>query len=454
MKTLMAIWFSAISAISSTATDASVENTIGQDAPEVTASWKIGRVPSGFPVRFSLLTRGHRQFVAFYDAQHRMTVASRTLDSDEWKYKVLPSIVPWDSHNYVTMAADDGGYLHLSGNMHCVPLIYFRTDRPWDITTFRKVDAMVGRDEGRCTYPKFMRGPQGELIFHYRDGASGRGNEIFNAYDVPSRTWRRLIDQPLIDGKGEMNAYLSGPNLGPDGWFHLAWIWRDTPDCETNHTPSYARSRDLLAWETIDGQRIELPITYETPGTVIDPVPPFAGILNGSLHIGFDSSDQPLASYHKFDEEGNTQVYVARFEEGAWVSRQVSQWAYRWDFRGRGSIPFEIILRSFRPHSQGRLALPYDHIQYGQGLLVIDEQTLEFIGTEPQPVRYPPALSEPQSDIDGMAVRWAEDDGGSNEPGVRYVLRWETLPVHRDRQREGDPPEPSPLVLYKLSTQP
>jgi len=451
---LMTMCLCALSVVSSTATDSSREDKAGQAAPDVAASWRIAEVPASFPVRFSLLTHGNRQYVAYYDAQRRMTVAGRRLDSDEWHYEVLPSSVGWDSHNYITMAVDSAGYLHLSGNMHGVPLIYFRTEQPGDIATFRKIDAMVGRDEQRCTYPVFMDGPDDALIFHYRDGGSGRGNQIFNIYDVATRTWRRLIDEPLIDGRGEMNAYLSGPSLGPDGWFHLAWVWRDTPDCETNHTPSYARSRDLLAWETIDGRPIELPITCQTPGTLIDPVPAFAGLINGSLHIGFDSAGQPLASYHKFDADGNTQVYVARFEDGAWVPRQVSRWNYRWAFEGRGAIPFEIRLGAFGPHGEGRLALPFEHVKYGQGLLVVDERPLTPLGTEPQPVRYPPALTAPKSDFEGMRVHWGEDLRDGGDPAVRYVLRWETLSAHRDRPREGLLPEPGPLVLYKLSARP
>ena len=45
----------------------------------------------------------------------------------------LPSQVAWDSHNYITMTADRDGYLHLSGNMHVAPLVYFGTAKPYDI---------------------------------------------------------------------------------------------------------------------------------------------------------------------------------------------------------------------------------------------------------------------------------------------------------------------------------
>jgi len=111
---------------------------------QIESSMDIAKVPSGFPVRFCLLTAGKTQYVAYYDELRQMTVASRPLDSNKWTYQVLPSKGAWDSHNYITMAMDGNGDLHVSGNMHCVPLIYFRTETPGDITTLKKLP-MTGK---------------------------------------------------------------------------------------------------------------------------------------------------------------------------------------------------------------------------------------------------------------------------------------------------------------------
>ena len=59
----------------------------------------VAPVWSGHPVGFCLLTRGARQYVAFYDANRQMTVAQRTLDRAEWTMARLPEQVNWDSHN-------------------------------------------------------------------------------------------------------------------------------------------------------------------------------------------------------------------------------------------------------------------------------------------------------------------------------------------------------------------
>jgi len=420
------------------------------EAPQIIGDpLDIMPVWSGHPVGFSLLTQPPRQYVAFYNAQQRMTVAMRTVNNANWHFVHLPETIGWDSHNSVTMTIDDGGYIHLSGNMHCDPLVYFRTTQPYDVDSFQRIQSMVGDKEQKCTYPRFLRGFDNELIFTYRDGSSGNGDQIYNVYDLESQTWRRLLDQPLTSGEGKRNAYINGPRRGPDGLFHLCWVWRETPDCSTNHDPSYARSRDLIHWETSDGKPLSLPITLET-GEIVDPVPVGGGIINGNTVLGFDSQNRPIVSYHKFDDRGYTQLYSARREESGWKIYQTSQWDYRWDFKGGGAINFEIRLGSVSVESDGRLSQRYSHVKYGSGHWILDEATLKPIGELPRQPSYPPVLSRPESDFPGMQVRWRGDSGKSGESGVRYVMRWETLGANRDRPREAPFPLPSMLRLYKL----
>ena len=125
------------------------------------------------------------------------------------------------------------------------------------------MEKMAARQKNSCTYPKFFKGAGGELIFTYRDARSGNGNQIHNVYGLKSRIWR-LLDKPLTDGLGQMNAYISGPVHGPDDYFHICWVWRDTPNCYANHDLSYARSRDMVHCETAGGDEIELPMTIGT----------------------------------------------------------------------------------------------------------------------------------------------------------------------------------------------
>lgn len=406
----------------------------------------IADVWSGHPVKFALLTREDRQFAAFYDEDRALTVAARTLGSSEWQLVTLPSSVGWDSHNDIVMAVDDDGFLHLSGNMHSSPLVYFRTTSPLDIETFEQ-RSMVGMNEDRCTYPQFFRSPAGELIYMYRDGESGNGNHVFNAYSTQSKSWRRLLGTSLTDGQGQRNAYPVGPIQGPDGLFHLVWVWRETADASTNHDLSYARTGDLVNWEAASGDDVNLPISLAS-SDVVDPVPVNGGMINNNTKVGFDAQERPIVAYHKFDQAGNTQLYNARFENGAWVPHVTSDWDYRWDFGGGGTLVFEIEVEPVVLQQDGTLTQNFYHARYGGlGAFRLNPDTLAAEETIPQPVPYPAELAEVESPTPEMQVRWQKDAGRSPDPTIVYLLRWETLPSNRDMPRPTIPP-PTPLRLY------
>jgi hypothetical protein len=426
-------------------------------SPSVVETLDVANVWSGQPVFFALVTRSDQQFAAYYDDQRRMTVASRTLGSSTWTYKVLSSTLGWDSHNYVAMALDSSNRIHVSGNMHAVPLVYFRSSAASDVSTLA-TSTMVGANESSVTYPVFFNGPTGNLVFEYRDGSSGNGNTIFNGYSTTTSTWTRTLNSALLDGtSSSMNAYPEGPELGPDGYFHLVWVWRNTSDASTNHDLSYAKSQDLVHWFKADGTAITLPITPAT-GDIVDPVPVSGGMINNNTRVGFDSQGQPIIAYHKFDNgtSGNTQLYEARFENGAWVSHRATSWTYRWAFGGTGTLVFQIeITEGPKVLADGRLIQNFYHSQYGgQGTLVLNPTSLQAEQTLNPPLRpYPLALNTPEStykdpvNSDAMVVRWQEDSGSGPDAGIKYMLRWETLPSNADQARTNTPPA-TKLRLY------
>lgn len=418
--------------------------------PPATVVVDVAPVWAGHAVGFSLLTQGDQQFVAFYAADRQMTVGQRTLGSTVWKFKKLSSAVGWDSHNYLTLAVDRDLCLHVSGNMHCVPLIYFRSTKPLDINSLVQVPHMTGNHEEQVTYPKFLRDPKGRLVFYFRDGHSGNGNTFFNVYDEKSRSWQSLMDTPLFDGEGQRNAYPNEPVLGPDGRYHLVWVWRETPMAETNHHLSYIRSRDLSHWETADGKPLKLPITASTEGVVVDPVPVKGGIINGGSQTGFDLQGQAVVSYFKYDAAGNTQVYLARFQQGAWASVQVTDWQYRWDFSGGGSLEQMAVHVGPLKVADGKLTLAVSHLKYGTGNFEVDPATGKLKGKLPNTEPHPPAaLGKVSSKFPGMMVHWASDTG-TPLPAAIFGLRWEALPANRDQPRPPPWPEPSMLQVLEI----
>ena len=411
---------------------------------EIVERSEVARVWSGHPVDFALETSGDRQYVGFYDAERQMTVGARRLGSDEWHFQRLPSKLGWDSHNGIVIATDSAGHVHVAGNMHGDPLVYFRSQRPHDISTLRR-QPMIGSRERRVTYPGFVRDARGGLYFHYRDGKSGAGVRIFNRWDPAAGRWRRYLDRPLFDGQGRMSAYLSGPLPGPDGAFHLVWVWRDTPSGATNHDISYARSTDLARWETAAGESLELPFEPGDRAAVVDPVPAGGGLAGIAFHVGWDGAGRPVVNYVKYDPAGASQVHNARWEGDRWRVHRASDFDWRWDLDVTGSLPHRIVSEPVRVDARGRLVQRFSHHLAGAGEWVLDDATLRPIETLP----LPEALSElrrPRSTLRGMEVR-----GPVYDRRGEYLLHWETLPHNRDRRRQGPPPPPAKLRVLRFS---
>ncbi len=420
---------------------------------------KIDNVWAGHPVGFCLLTHGNRQYIAYYNANRNIVVGQRNLNEDKFDLHMLPpttreeaggtsTVLGWDSHNSVTLGIDKKGFIHLSGNMHVNPLTYFRSAKPNDISTLVQYMTMVGENEKRCTYPHFMLTKEGELLFHYRDGGSGNGNEIYNIYDTDTQSWSRLLDTPLTDGQGLMNAYQTQPTVMKDGWYHVYWVWRDTPDCSTNHDLSYMKSPDLRNWFNAYGEAIRMPAKLDDKSLIVDPIPPQGGIINLAAEMVLDKNNKPVFVYHKFDEEGNTQFYIARIQEHQWIYNKITDWDYRWYFSGNGSINSEILLKGFRQREDGNYEVDYWHIKYGNGTILLNND-FKNIGKvlKPEPVT---EQLKVEGNFPGLQIQATRDIGDSGGK-YRYILKWETLDRNRDDARTKPWPEPSQLYLYKLS---
>lgn len=414
----------------------------------------IAYVWAGHPVGFGLLVEQGHIYVAYYDADRRITLIGRKLGETTWT-RMKPQGVDlpergrnsrftgWDSHNFLRLGLDETGRVHLAGNMHGDPLIYFRMERPHDVKSLVRVDRMTGERETRCTYPLFFKGPEGALFFRYRDGGSGNGSDLYNRYDAATGVWTRVWPSALLDGEGRRNAYALDPVLGPDGRFHLVWMWRDTPDCATNHTLSYARSRDFVQWETSRGEPLRLPITL-AQGEVIDPAKPGDGLINMTLALGFDAEQRPLVAYHRYDRDGRSQVFVAKPADMRWETRPVSAWDFRWSFSGMGSIVGEVMVGAPRVDAGGRGWVDFATTTAGAGVLRFDPRSLAGGPAGPAVAVLPPEVLTVMGTYPGLEVQTQE----VRAAGKRWVLRWETLPRNRDLPREAYP-EAQPLRLYE-----
>lgn len=406
----------------------------------------VGRSWSGHPVGQAIRTHGDKQYVAYYDENRDLVVAARDLNTTVWTKKVLNTRIGWDSHNYVTLAIDSTGNIHISGNMHGSPMNYWRTTEPGDITTLTQHTTLVdGSQERVVTYPTFFEGPGGQLLFRFRAGWSGSGNDIYYSYDTGTQTWSALLDTPMMDGEGERNAYVGGPMIGPDGYYHLLWTWRENADAGTNHDLYYARSANMVDWETSDGQPLQLPLK-DGQGDLVAEVPMYGGLLNGWMRFAFGPDSSPYISYLRYDESDNHQFYVARVGEHGWESTQVTQWTGRIELLGGGSLNGDAFSPgAFERLVDGNLGLGYSCHGVNE-TLVLDPDTLSVLGQSETPPKFPAGFMTPESDYPGIQVRVGVS---TLADGSRYVLRWEAMPQNQDQPYE-EYEEPQPIRVYHL----
>lgn len=419
----------------------------------------IGQCCSDFTVEYVLLVMD-KFYVAYFDASHNITVASREFQADKWNIahplgKWLPDKnrfmhqTEYDSHNYLTLAMDRAGHLHLSGNMHRDKMVWFCSEKPGDIHSLLPFP-MTGQREDSVTYPLFFYGRDGELLFRYRDGESGNGDDIYNRWNEESRSWQRLLDLPLLSGGGECNAYARLPVFGPDKQWHMIWMWRDTPHCETCHDLSYARSPDLLHWFTYEGTPLHLPVTPQR-GDRVDPSPVRHGLINMSQNLGFDVSGRPLVTWHRYDAAGNSQAWIARPSGGRWHTTQISHWNFRWDFSGAGSIAPEVTI-SAPVASENRIIVSFQHGENEHGRWYLDADTLALIETRHEDVTpLPTEYYCPQQHIHPTAQVQIVPELYITPP--THFLRWEALPIQRDIS-SGQDVRPSLLELVSLDIDP
>ncbi len=207
------------------------------------------------------------------------------------------------------------------------------------------------------------------------------------------------------------------------------------------------KSPDLIHWYDAFGGQIQMPATLEQKSLIVDPIPVEGGIINLAAKLVLDENNKPVFVYHKFDENGNTQFYVAQIEGSKWNYHTITDWDYRWFFSGNGSINSEIFLKGFTKRDDGNYEVDYWHIKYGNGTILLNDK-FESIGKvlKAEPLN---ASLEVEGEFPGLQIQTSDDIGESND-GFHYILKWETINRNRDRPRDKPWPEPSQLYLYKL----
>lgn len=283
----------------------------------------------------SIVTHGDTQYVCFYDPEGYVTLAKRKLKSTDWEVKrtQYKGNVK-DAHNVICMGVDGNGFLHVAFDHHGNKLNYVRSVDAGSLE-MGNLQPMTGIDEDNVTYPEFYSLPDGDLLFVYRSGASGRGNMAINRYDARSGVWNRVQDT-LIDGEEERSPYWQ-INVDENGVIHVSWVWRESWLVETNHDLCYAKSPDGgRTWMRSDGSLYTLPITAENAEYAIK-IPENSELINQTSMTADRWSNPYIVSYWRSPDSEVPQFRLVWNDGNGWRQREISNRTTPFTLSGGGT---------------------------------------------------------------------------------------------------------------------
>jgi hypothetical protein len=284
----------------------------------------------------ALTSHGDTQYLAFYDQDSRVVLAKRKLASTDWLIrKTAYNGNTKDAHNGICIGVDGSGTLHMSWDHHCDPLNYCRAVAPGSLELTER-RPMTGQNELNMTYPEFYNLPDGDLLFLYRDGGSGKGNTMLNRFDVKTGKWL-VVQHMLIDGQGQRNAYTNQIAIDKYGHWHISWCWRETGDVATNHDICYGKSTDEgKTWQKSAGETYSLPITAETAEYACR-IPQKSELIN-QTSMTVDSKGRPLIATYWLPKGTEAPQYHLVYHDGrSWQTRQVSKRKEAFSLSGGGT---------------------------------------------------------------------------------------------------------------------
>lgn len=304
----------------------------------VDSGWAANSVNTVVFRKNALYTQGDYQYISYYNAEGYVVLGKRKQGSAQWTLQTTPfKGHVQDAHNSISLIADGEGYLHLSWDHHGSPLKYARSKTPGGLDMEGPMP-MTGQTESNVTYPEFFRMGNGDILFLYRDGSSGRGNLVMNRYQTDRKQWVRLHSN-LIDGEGQRNAYWQAAVQGET--IHLSWVWRESPDVASNHDLCYAVSKDGgRSWQQAGGRSYTLPITMAS-AELVQAIPQKSELINQTSMTTDEAGNPYIASYWRDSGSAVPQYHVVFRWENEWHTRNLGfrQTAFSLSGMGTKQIP-------------------------------------------------------------------------------------------------------------------
>lgn len=279
----------------------------------------------------SLWTEGDAQWAVWVGDGLNYLIARRDHVTGLWSNKTsLTSTlgVPMtDGHGVICVAVDADGYLHVAANMHGSAMILRKSTAAGNPAAW-STPTMPGTENSQCTYPRFIKRTNGELLLLYRYGSSGSGDEVLWVWNRGTGQWEKRVT--VFDGITNSVSWYRTVFYDEDrDVIHIAGTFRATTDETTAYDFMHIKSTDGgTTWKHSDGTTWAAPRRYagghvETwPATNTDPllIPPQGLCVDadGHPHTGLSYPGAAGAG------AGKAQIWHVWWDGVAWQKETIT----------------------------------------------------------------------------------------------------------------------------------
>jgi hypothetical protein len=258
-----------------------------------------------------------------------------------------------DDHRAISIAIDNGGFLHVSYGMHNNDMRYFVTNRSAAAAAWPNFTSAAaytnyttfGGNNTNVTYPEFTRVPgPNNLLYTWRKGGSGNGDMFLTrvGYNpAASPAFQFAAPTLLVNGTATGDsAYTNNFVYAKDGHLMMSWVWRQTPGYQSNHDLMFAKSPDHGAtWTDAAGNPLAAPFGVDSTPPAVH-IPANSSLINTTT-MAADSQSRPVIAtwYAPGAAQGNhVRQYMLEYWDGAqWLHSQITDRKYEVIYGGDGT---------------------------------------------------------------------------------------------------------------------
>lgn len=236
-----------------------------------------------------------------------------------------------DTHNYIDMAIDNDGYVHIMANCHYSHLYYYYGSvlDIDNVVVSNKLSSEV------ATYPQFMY-LNDVLYATYREMTSSSGK--WKVYKYVNNVFVATTTEYIADGtttSPQACPYFQRWHIGNDGYAYNAFCWRYGSDVKTNQDICFIKTNDFVTFYNYKNEALSLPITLDNfSNCQIESIPQNSGLINQRWIGACEINGNACVWYMKYDEKGYSNIYLDYFTDYVIHTIKLTQFDYHWKIYG------------------------------------------------------------------------------------------------------------------------